>query len=146
MEFSLEHVDWGIRSPLSGTSLPQPDCGPQIESLVPPPDGHDTTGEVDPAIHGSNGAVKISVQDTTPLDSQIFNTTAQLAEFPFNQDMNSGNPLGIGMFCLAHVNSTNVTQTLARLGPVLNRRWPEEQCLGLIPYTGALQVEFRHFN
>ncbi len=126
MEFSSEHVDWGILSPLSGTSLPQPDCGPQVETLVSPSDGHDTTGEVNPVVHGSNGPVKISVQDTTPLDSRIFSTTTQLAEFSFNQDMNSGNPLGIGVFCLAHVNSTNVTQTFARLDSVLNRRWPEE--------------------
>ncbi|KAI9451435.1 aryl-alcohol-oxidase from pleurotus Eryingii [Lactarius psammicola] len=69
-----------------------------------PPDGHDTTGEVDPAVHGSNGPVRISVQDKTPLDSRIFNTTTQLAEFPFNQDMNSGNPLGIGwtQFSIGH--------------------------------------------
>ena len=145
MELSSEHVDWGILSPLS-TLLPQPDCGPQVESLVSPPDGHNTTGEVNPAIHGSNGTVKISVQDTTPLDSRIFNTTTQLAEFPFNEDMNSGNPLGIGVFCLAHVNSTNVTETFARLGSVLNRRWPEEQRLDLIPYTSVLQVELRYFN
>ncbi len=147
VELSSGHIDWGILSPLSGTSLPQsPDCGPQVETLVSPPDGHDTTGEINPAIHGSNGPVKISVQDTTPLDSRIFNTTAQLAEFPFNQDMNSGNPLGIGEFCLTHVHSTDVTQTFARFRPVRNRRWPEEQCLDLIPYTGALQVELRYFN
>ncbi len=145
VELTSEHIDRGILSPLC-TSLPQPDCGPQIETLVSSPDGHDTTGEVNPVVHGSNGPVKISVQDTTPLDSRIFNTTTQLAEFPFNQDMNSGNPLGIGGYSLAHVNSTNVTQTFARLGSVLNRRWPEEQRLDLIPYTGVLQVEFRYFS
>ncbi|KAH9027531.1 hypothetical protein EDB83DRAFT_1918692 [Lactarius deliciosus] len=53
-------------------------------------------GGVNPSIHGSNGSVSISVQDTTALDSRVFNTTTQLAEFPFNGDINSGNPLGIG--------------------------------------------------
>ncbi|KAI9435479.1 aryl-alcohol-oxidase from pleurotus Eryingii [Lactarius indigo] len=67
-----------------------------METLVPPSDGHDTTGEVDPSIHGLNGPIKISVRDRTALDSRIFNTTTQLAEFPFNEDMSSGNPLGIG--------------------------------------------------
>ena len=78
--------------------LLEPDCGPQVENLVPPPDGHNTTGEINPAIHGLNGPVAISVQDTTSIDSRVFNTTTQLAEFPFNEDMNSGDPLGIGVF------------------------------------------------
>ena len=79
-----------------------------METLVSPPDNHSTTGEINPAIHGSNGLVKISVQDRTPLDSRIFNTTTQLAEFPFNEDMNSGDPIGIGAFCLVGVHSMNV--------------------------------------
>ena len=82
------------------------DRNPQVESLVPPPDGHNTTGEINPAIHGLNGPVEISVQDTTPLDSRIFNTTMQLAEFPFNEDANSGDPIGIGAFCWARLHST----------------------------------------
>ncbi|KAH8987303.1 hypothetical protein EDB92DRAFT_1817982 [Lactarius akahatsu] len=73
---------------------------------------HDGVGGVDPSIHGSNGSVNISVQDTTALDSRIFDTTTQLAEFPFNGDINSGNPLGNGMFCLAHINATNVTKVV----------------------------------
>src|SRR5271170_5712758 len=86
---SLRRTSVEVFSPLSGTSLPQSDRGPQVEDLVPPSDGHDTTGEINPAIHGLNGPVKISVQDTTALDSRIFNTTTQLAEFPFNEDMSS---------------------------------------------------------
>ena len=85
------------------------DCGSQVETLVPPADGHDTTGEINPAIHGSNGPVEISVMETTSIDSRIFNTTTELPEFPFNEDMNSGNPLGIGVFLLAYVYSTDVT-------------------------------------
>ncbi|KAH9003798.1 hypothetical protein EDB86DRAFT_2277357 [Lactarius hatsudake] len=98
-------------------------------------------GGSDPSIHGSNGSVNISVQVTTALDSWIFNTTTQPAEFPFNGDINSGNPLGIGMFSLAHVNAMGVMQTFARLGSVLNRRRSENQCLGLIPH-----VELRYLN
>ena len=97
VEVSFSYIDWGIL-PISATFCLQSDCGPQVEALVPPPDGHNTTGEIDPSIHGLSGPVEISVQDTTPLDSQIFNTTTQLAEFPFNEDMNSGDPLGIGVF------------------------------------------------
>src|SRR5580692_5137362 len=61
---------------LSASLLLQPDRGPQVEALVPSPDGHNTTGEIDPLIHGLHGSVEISVQDTTPLDSRVFKTTA----------------------------------------------------------------------
>ena len=127
--------------------MQQPDGGPQVETLVSPPDGHNTAGEINPATHGSNGPVKISVQARTPLDFRVFNTTMQLAEFPFNEDMNSGNPIGIGASSLACIHSLlNVNLTFARLGPVLDRRWQEEQCLGFVPHTGALQVELRYLG
>ncbi|KAI9451426.1 aryl-alcohol-oxidase from pleurotus Eryingii [Lactarius psammicola] len=92
-----------------------------VETLVSPPDGHDTTGEINRAIHGSNGPVKISVQDTTPLDSRIFNTTTQLAEFPFNQDMNSGNPLGIGWTQFSIGGGQRSSASTSYLTPVLSR-------------------------
>ncbi|KAH9016621.1 aryl-alcohol-oxidase from pleurotus Eryingii [Lactarius pseudohatsudake] len=97
------------------------DRGPQVEDLVPPPDGHDTTGEINPAIHGSNGPVKISVQETTALDSRIFNTTTQLAEFPFNEDMSSGNPLGIGWSQLSIGGGQRSSASVSYLTPVLSR-------------------------
>ncbi|KAH9016616.1 aryl-alcohol-oxidase from pleurotus Eryingii [Lactarius pseudohatsudake] len=92
-----------------------------VEDLVPPPDGHDTTGEINPAIHGSNGPVKISVQDTTALDSRIFNTTTQLAEFPLNEDMSSGNPLGIGWSQLSIGGGQRSSASVSYLTPVLSR-------------------------
>lgn len=92
-----------------------------VESLVAPPDGHDTTGEINPAIHCSNGPVKISVQDTTALGSRIFNTTTQLAEFPFNEDMNSGNPLGIGWTQYSIGGGQRSSASVSYLTPVLSR-------------------------
>jgi hypothetical protein len=83
---------------LSDTALLQPDFRPQVEKLVPPPDGHNTTGEIDPAIHGTKGPLEISVQNVASISSRIFNTTTELPEFPFNEDMSSGDPLGIGAF------------------------------------------------
>lgn len=92
-----------------------------VETLVSPPDGHDTTGEINPAIHGTSGPVKISVQDTTPLDPRIFNTTTQLAEFPFNQDMNSGNPLGIGWAQFSIGGGQRSSASGSYLTPALSR-------------------------
>ncbi|KAI9459890.1 aryl-alcohol-oxidase from pleurotus Eryingii [Lactarius psammicola] len=82
----------------------------EVESLVPPPDGHDTRGEVNPEFHGSNGPVKISV----------FNTTL-LAEFPFNQDMNSGNPLGIGWAQFSIGGGKRSSASVSYLTPALSR-------------------------
>ena len=47
---------------------------------------------------------------------------------------------------MGHVHSTDVNQTFTRLDPVLDRWWPEEQCLSLIPFTSALQVELGYFD
>ncbi|KAI9435477.1 aryl-alcohol-oxidase from pleurotus Eryingii [Lactarius indigo] len=93
----------------------------EVETLVSPSDGHNTTGEVDPSIHGSNGPVKISVQDATALDSRVFHTTTQLSEFPFNKDMNSGNPLGIGWTQFSIGNGQRSSASVSYLKPVLYR-------------------------
>ncbi|KAH9017376.1 aryl-alcohol-oxidase from pleurotus Eryingii [Lactarius pseudohatsudake] len=92
-----------------------------VEALVAPPDGHNTTGEINPAIHCSNGPVKISVQDTTALSSRIFDTTTQLTEFPFNEDTNSGNPLGIGWTQCSIGGGQRSSASVSYLTPVLSR-------------------------
>ncbi|KAH9020672.1 aryl-alcohol-oxidase from pleurotus Eryingii [Lactarius hengduanensis] len=92
-----------------------------VETLVPPPDGRDTTGEIDPSIHGSSGPVKISLHDKTPLDSRIFKATSQLAEFPFNKDMNSGSPLGFGWTQFSIGDGQRSSSTASYLTPVLCR-------------------------
>jgi hypothetical protein len=62
-----------------------------------PPDHHDTKGQFDPAVHGVNGMNTVSLAGfPSDIDSRVIKTTQQLAEFPFNLDMNSGNQLGIG--------------------------------------------------
>lgn len=69
----------------------------QTETLTPPADGHNTVGQVDARIHGKSGPVLTSLPgNASVLDSRVIQTTSQLSEFPFNLDMNSGNPLGVG--------------------------------------------------
>ncbi|KAI9435484.1 aryl-alcohol-oxidase from pleurotus Eryingii [Lactarius indigo] len=92
-----------------------------VETLVPPPDDHITTGEVDASIHGSNGPVNISVKDIAAIDSRIFNTTSLLAEFPFNEDMNSGNPLGIGWTQFSIGSGQRSSASVSYLKPALSR-------------------------
>ncbi|KAG1801876.1 aryl-alcohol oxidase-like protein [Suillus variegatus] len=55
------------------------------EHLVPPTDNRSVFGEVDPSIHGKKGPVQVSLGGFK-LD----------CEFPYNVDMNSGYPLGLG--------------------------------------------------
>ncbi|KAF7374107.1 GMC oxidoreductase [Mycena sanguinolenta] len=56
-----------------------------------------TTGHYDPSVHGYSGINTVSLSGyPTPIDSRIIDTTTQLDGYPFNLDMNSGNPIGIG--------------------------------------------------
>ena len=65
--------------------------------MVPPADGHNTTGQVIPSVHG-NGPIDVSVYGfPTELDSRIIDTSRQLGgDFKFNEDVNQGDTLGIG--------------------------------------------------
>ncbi|KAF7376494.1 Pyranose dehydrogenase [Mycena sanguinolenta] len=63
-----------------------------------PPKTQNTTEQFNPAVHSFTGVNDVSLpgfpRDT---DARVFATTSVLSdEFPFNIDMNSGNPLGIG--------------------------------------------------
>ncbi|RDB26725.1 Pyranose dehydrogenase 3 [Hypsizygus marmoreus] len=68
------------------------------ERWTAPADHHNTTGEFTPSAHGFGGINAVSLsgwpQATGP---RIIQTTVDLGdEFPYNQDPNSGNPLGVG--------------------------------------------------
>ncbi|KAI0061203.1 aryl-alcohol-oxidase from pleurotus Eryingii [Artomyces pyxidatus] len=93
-----------------------------IENLVPPADGHDTTGQIDPSIHGTSGPVKISIQGyPTDLDSRVFATTTELPEFPFNLDTSSGKPLGISWSQFSVGGGVRSSASVSYLQPVLSR-------------------------
>ncbi|KAJ7806299.1 aryl-alcohol-oxidase from pleurotus Eryingii [Mycena olivaceomarginata] len=67
------------------------------EHFVLPSDFHNATKEFNPAVHGFTGINSVTLHNfATPIDSRIIETTTELAEYPFNLDMNSGNHLGIG--------------------------------------------------
>ncbi|RDB26743.1 Pyranose dehydrogenase [Hypsizygus marmoreus] len=68
------------------------------ERFIAPADHHNTTGQFNPSVHGFNGINSVSLSgfpQTT--DPRVIQTTVDLGdEFPYNQDINSGNPLGVG--------------------------------------------------
>ncbi|ESK87685.1 aryl-alcohol oxidase [Moniliophthora roreri MCA 2997] len=74
------------------------------EILTPPADGHDITGQINPAVHGKSGINGDSLPGfPSPIDSRVIQTTKELPnEFPFNLDMNDGSPVGVG-WCLSTV-------------------------------------------
>ncbi|KAJ7248990.1 pyranose dehydrogenase [Mycena rebaudengoi] len=50
-----------------------------------------------PAVHGTTGVNTVSLAGfPADIDSRVIQTTKQLAEFPYNVDMNSGSHLGVG--------------------------------------------------
>ncbi|KAF8133508.1 aryl-alcohol oxidase [Mycena galopus ATCC 62051] len=69
------------------------------EKWTAPADNHNTTGQFNPAIHGTNGPISVSISGYpyTDFQNRVIQTTKELPDdFPFNLDMNSGKPLGIG--------------------------------------------------
>lgn len=76
-----------------------PNITEQNEKLVAPADHHNTSGQFIPSVHGYHGAVDVSLPGfPTPLDKRVIASTQETPEFPFNQDMNSGDVLGIGTY------------------------------------------------
>ncbi|KAG6810501.1 hypothetical protein H0H92_011598 [Tricholoma furcatifolium] len=68
------------------------------EAWTTPADGHDPKGQFDPSVHGLHGVTSVTLAGhPQSVDSRIIQTTKELPdEFPYNEDMNSGNPLGVG--------------------------------------------------
>ncbi|KAJ7226727.1 pyranose dehydrogenase [Mycena pura] len=69
------------------------------EKFSPPADHHDTKGQFDPTVHSTRGITSVSLSGFQwPIFSHhVIQTTRELPDvFPFNLDMNSGKPLGLG--------------------------------------------------
>ncbi|KAJ7323862.1 alcohol oxidase [Mycena albidolilacea] len=68
------------------------------EKWTPPTDLHDTTGQFDPSVHSTHGMNPVSLNGYAwPFGPRVIAATKELPdEFPFNLDMNSGKPLGVG--------------------------------------------------
>ncbi|KAF7352308.1 GMC oxidoreductase [Mycena venus] len=68
------------------------------EKWSAPADQHDTQGQFNPQIHGTNGPISVSLNgfSWSTFEQNIIQTTKQLPnDFPFNLDTNSGSPLGV---------------------------------------------------
>ncbi|KAI0039712.1 GMC oxidoreductase [Auriscalpium vulgare] len=91
-----------------------------IENFAPGAvDGHNISGQVDRSLHGTSGPLTISMPMDLPTDRFVIGTTQQLKEFPFVEDMNSGNPIGIGYGQNTIKNGTRDSSATAYILPAL---------------------------
>ncbi|EIM82202.1 alcohol oxidase [Stereum hirsutum FP-91666 SS1] len=95
----------------------------KLETLTPPADGRDTTGEIIPADHGTDGPVMISLTGYTEgTDSLVLNASADLSsEFPYNEDVNSGDSIGISWAQWDIADGARDGSARAYIEPALNR-------------------------
>ncbi|TFK35254.1 pyranose dehydrogenase [Crucibulum laeve] len=89
------------------------------ERWSPPSDHHDTTGQYNPRIHGFSGMTYVSLSGyDEPNSPKLLQVTKELPhEFPFNLDMNSGNPLGLGWLQSTIGNGSRSSAATSYLGP-----------------------------
>ncbi|KAF5351272.1 hypothetical protein D9756_008220 [Leucocoprinus leucothites] len=69
------------------------------EKFEDPVDNHNTTGQYDPAIHSTTGRVPVTLPGFSfpQVDRLAIQASEQLGgDFQYNEDMNSGTPLGLG--------------------------------------------------
>jgi len=80
----------------------------QNERFTPPVDGHDTTGEFDPAVHGFNGINSVTLSGFRhQVATRVIEASKSMgndSDYRFVLDMNSGNQLGVGSSFLSNVN------------------------------------------
>ena len=70
----------------------------QLETFTPPRDGHNTTGQFDPSVHGFSGPLLVALAGfPVDTDARCYNNTqVDPEQFPFTVDMNGGDTIGIG--------------------------------------------------
>jgi choline dehydrogenase-like flavoprotein len=95
----------------------------KTEKFVAPADGHDTSSQYEAGEPSTSGILPVSLPGySTPLDQRFLDTTKQFSsEFPFNQDINSGNPLGMGEN-YSSGNERSLINFFGRLGAINHRR------------------------
>ncbi|KAJ7199934.1 aryl-alcohol oxidase-like protein [Mycena pura] len=68
------------------------------EKWTPPADHHDTRGQFNPRVHGTDGPIFVSLNGFSlpTFEQKVIQTTKELPhDFPFNLDPNAGKPLGV---------------------------------------------------
>ena len=116
--------------------------GLQNSRLVPPADNRSTLGGVDPRDNGF-GPVEISLPGSpTEIDQRVLNTSKMSTmDFPFNEDLNSGNAVGIGSYLgmiLRLYFESDHWKALHRVSLVADRGVAPLQPISLLHSTGPI--------
>ncbi|PPQ76837.1 hypothetical protein CVT26_002295 [Gymnopilus dilepis] len=88
--------DWNMLASVTGDSEWSWN---NIKKYIQKANGHNTTGQFIPSLHGFNGVTSVSLPGGNySIDQRVIAATQQLPEWPFNQDMSGGDHslLGIG--------------------------------------------------
>ncbi|KAF9456646.1 aryl-alcohol-oxidase from pleurotus Eryingii [Collybia nuda] len=95
----------------------------RTSTLVPPADGRDTTGDVDPTAYG-NGPVQVSIPGfMTEIDNRVTESGKILGgRFSFIEDLNKGKTLGFAYAASSIGNGTRSSAATAYLEPILKRK------------------------
>ncbi|KAJ3545659.1 hypothetical protein NMY22_g2348 [Coprinellus aureogranulatus] len=93
------------------------------EKFVPPADGRDTTGQYTPSLHSTSGILPKSLPGHSPsLDAHVVSATRELpAEFPFNEDITSGNVLGVSWLQSSIGGGTRSSSATTYLASAIDR-------------------------
>ncbi|KAL0064314.1 hypothetical protein AAF712_008760 [Marasmius tenuissimus] len=94
----------------------------KVSRLVPPVDGHNATGQVEPSVHG-NGPVQTSLAEVQMVTDPLVVSAAKSlgGRFKFNEDMNAGDMTGFGYVQSTVGHGERSSAATAYLVPVLNR-------------------------
>ncbi|KAJ7164502.1 aryl-alcohol oxidase [Mycena filopes] len=92
------------------------------EKWTPPADLHDTTGQFDPSAHSTHGVTPVSLPGFAwPVGPRVMQALEELPDaFPYNRDMNAGNPLGWLQSTIG--GGKRSTSASSYLAPVAERR------------------------
>ncbi|THH11293.1 hypothetical protein EW146_g8096 [Bondarzewia mesenterica] len=95
----------------------------KMEKLVPSADGHNTSGQIIPSAHGTSGPVGVSLPGySLATDALVLAASEELSdEFPFNEDVNAGNTIGISWVPYTIQNGSRVSSATAYIEPALSR-------------------------
>ncbi|KAJ7243026.1 hypothetical protein C8J57DRAFT_1525921 [Mycena rebaudengoi] len=95
------------------------------EKWTAPADLHDTRGQFNPSVHSTHGMTSISLNGFAwpEFEQHVIQATKELPdEFPFNLDMNSGRPLGLGWLQSTIGGGERSTSATSYLAPNFIRR------------------------
>ncbi|KAF7305869.1 Alcohol oxidase [Mycena chlorophos] len=118
------------------------------ENFTAPVDGHNTTGQFDPRVQSTSGINSVSLNGfPTEVDGFVFGLVKERGdkEFPFNLDMNSGDPLGVGYVQLTSLNGARSSSATSYLAPKFIAR-PNLQVLLNARVTRVLQTSNKDFR